>query len=222
MAEKRNYFNNTKVANSIGTLSDLSGTFAILELGKNKPNVNSYIDFTTDDLKELSSNIRLTRFDLVVMDAAYTIMKHGNSTFTPEMIANTIAGKPVKFDKNTSKKLDEITKTIEKLASIRVRIDGTDVMRAKRKINDKELFVITSNLLPVNGYYYLSKIKGESRVAFKFLSKPVLYEYAEALGRVISVPSKLLTIEGVREDNDFYVIKQELIKEIEIMKNKRI
>jgi hypothetical protein len=196
---------------------NLTQTFAISEFGKNKSNIMSYIDFSSKDLQNLDSTI--SRFDLMIMDAVYTLLINGRQSFTPEMVANVMTGKEVGRDKNTSTKFDEIVNAIERLSLIRITIDCTDVMREKGKISEKAKAVVSGYLMPVTGYYILSPVKKENKLAYKIDRKPVLYEYAESLGRVISVPSNVLAIEGVREDTAFTILKQEIIKEIETMKN---
>ena len=219
MSEQKNYFNNTKVANSMSKMIDLNQNFAISEYGHKNANMLSYINFTSKDLQEL--NCSITRFDLAVMDAIYSLQKNGKETFSIEMIANVMTGKTVKFCKSTSTKFEEIAKSIEKLSTITIKIDFTELVQNNKniKLNKKAKAIAVGELLPMNRYYIVSPITNENRVYYKLNNIPVLYEYAELLGRVISVPSHILSIEGVREDNEFTIIKQQLIKEIELMKN---
>ena len=223
---KNNYFNNSKVANSIVRMEDLSNEYNVAELGKNtrknkKSNKGrdlvSYIVFDSDDLP--INCYKLNRFDLAVMDAVYSIMVTGVQTMNIEMILNMMTGKNVKYCKETSKKFEGIIRSIEKLASIRIKINCTEIMRAKKKIKDTEEMVLTGSMLPVNGTYIISPDTKENKITYTVVNKPILYQYAEELGRIVSVPSHVLSLTGVREDLEFTIIKQQLIKEIEIMKN---
>lgn len=223
---KNNYFNNSKVANSIVRMEDLGNEYNVTELGKNTKKYNksnkgkdlvSYIVFDSDDLP--ITCYKLNRFDLAVMDAVYSIMVSGIQTMTIEMILNVMTGKNVKYCKETSKKFEGIIRSIEKLASIRIKINCTEIMRAKKKIKDTEEMVLTGSMLPVNGCYIISPDTKENKIEYTVTNKPILYQYAEELGRIISVPSHVLSLNGVREDLEFTIIKQQLIKEIEIMKN---
>ena len=218
MQEKKNYFNNTKVANCMTRFVDLTQDIYVSELGKNREDMLSRICFEANDLQDLK--FKISRFDLMVMDAAYTILVNGNSKFSLEMLANVMVGKEVSLDKNTSTKLVEIQKSINKLKRVYINIDYTAIMREKGKIKDNEKCIVNGSLMPVKTYYVTSRVKRETKVTYEVIQKPVLYEYAENLGRVISVPSHVLALPGVREDNDFIAIKQELIKEIELMRNK--
>lgn len=216
MSITRSYFNNTKVANVIMKIEDFSQDIAIMEYGKKKQDVCSYINFESNDLKELKS---ITRFDLMVMDAVYTIQTSGRNRFTLEMLANTIAGKEISLDKNTSTKLKAIKASMDKLKKIYINIDYTSIMRENGKISQDEEYIKNGSLMPITTYTLRSQVKRKTKTAYEVLDKPVLYEYAETLGRIISVPSKILTLDGVREDTDFLAIKQQLVKEIEIMRN---
>lgn len=215
--EKKNYFNNTKVANCMSRFVDLTQEIHVNEFGKNYEDLPSKVGFEANDLVDLQS--RISRFDLMVMDAAYTILVSGNERFSLEMLANVMAGKEVSYDKKTSTKLIEIQKSINKLKKIYINIDYTDIMIEKGKIRQGERFIVNGSLMPVKTYYITSHVVHQNKVLYEVIQKPVLYEYAENLGRVISVPSHILAIPGVREDTDFIAIKQELIKEIELMKS---
>lgn len=219
MGEKSNYFNNSKAANSMIKFDDLKQTFAISEFGKSRSNVVSYIDFSSKDLQNLDSTI--SRFELAVMDAVYTLLINGRQSFTPEMVANIMTGKEVGKDKSTSTKFEEIVRAIERLSLIRINIDCTDIAREKGCIDPRAKHILSGYLMPVTGYYILSQVKKNNKIAYKLDRKPVLYEYAEMMGRVIKVPSRVLAIEGVREDTLFTILKQEIVKEIETMKNNK-
>jgi hypothetical protein len=215
--EKKNYFNNTKVANCMSRFVDLTQDIYVSEFGKGKSNIPSKVCFEANELSDLQSKI--SRFDLMVMDAAYTILVNGGGKFSLEMLANVMVGKEVSFDKKTSTKLNEIQKSINKLKRIYINIDYTDLMIEKGKIKPGDKFIVNGSLMPVKTYYITSHVKHQTKVVYEIIQKPVLYEYAENLSRVISVPSHILAIPGVREDNDFIAIKQELIKEIELMRS---
>ena len=162
------------------------------------------------------------------MDAIYTLYKRGKDKFTPEMIADTIFGKEVKYSKESTSKLDQISDAINKLACIRVEINFKDVMmtidpslRLKIQAGEKSEneYIIKDQLLEIREITIKSKVKKEKKTLYLLKGKPILYEYAEQLGRIISVPTEILVLPGVREDLDFALVKQEIVKEIELMKN---
>jgi hypothetical protein len=157
----------------------------------------------------------------MVMDAIYTLFSSGKNIVSLEMVANTIACKEVSLDKGSSTKLSAIRKSILKLQGIVVSIDYTEIERAKGNIlaDANESFVIEGTLMPVTTKIRKSKVKHRNKTVYEILTKPVLYDYAEQLGRIIKVPTSVLAIDGIREDDDFLAIKQQLVKEIMIMKN---
>ena len=75
-------------------------------------------------------------------------------------------------------------------------------------------------LLPIEGVVQVSKVKKNKITKYHFIKKPILYEYAERLGRIISVPSEIMKIPNLRNTTLNITMKQEIIKTIAIMKNK--
>lgn len=215
---KHYYFNNTKIANAITTIDNFSQNLAVLEFGKDRPDVCCYINFESEDLRD---SLSITRFDVMVMDAIYTLFVSGKDIVSLEMIANTIACKEVSLDKSSSTKLRAIRKAIFKLQGIVVSIDYTEIERAKGTILDEanESCLREEALLPMTTEIRKSKVKHRNKTVYKIYKTPILYDYAEKLSRIIKVPTSVLSIDGIREDDDFLAIKQQLVKEIMIMKN---
>lgn len=212
---KNHYFNNTKVVNEIAKMEEFEQEMKVSEFGKKK-GLFSYINFEAEDIENMGP---ITRFDIMVMDAVYTLAKHGRKKFTLEMLANTIAGKEVSLDKGTSTKLASIKASMNKLKTIYVNIDYTGIMRESGKIAQDEEYIKNGSLMPITTYTLKSQVQRKTKTAYEILGTPILYEYAESLGRIVSVPSAIMTLDGIREDTDFLAIKQQLIKEIQIMKN---
>ena len=212
------YMNNTKVANVITSIDDFSQELAITEFGKDKKDICSYLNFATDDGSELKS---ITRFDLMVMDAVYALHVSGRRTFTLEMLANTIACKEVSLEKTTSSKLRNIKESMEKMRRIFVSIDYTDIKRATGEIIEDDKYILNDNLIPAAVHIVKSKVKKRNKIEYEMERTPILYRYAQDLGRIINIPTKILTLNGIREDDDFLVLKHQLIKEIAVMKNTR-
>ena len=216
---KTNYFNNTKIVNRFHTLDDLKKQIQVGELGDNKE-VFTYIDFKSSDMGLLNTTI--SQFEIVVMDAIYTLSLHGRRVFTADMVANVIAGKEVGNNKDKSTRFNDITKAIEKLLSMRIKIDFSEIARELdfKDIPDIETKV-SDYMLPLMEITIKSKVKKIDKTCYVLKNTPILYRYAEYMGRVVSVPSSLLAIPDSREDILFTILKRELIKEISLMKNKK-
>ena len=217
---ERNYFNNTKVMNKLTTVEDLIEEVKVAEFGKNKRDVVTCIDFKACDGALLSSPI--SQFEVLVMDAVYTMLLNGKGAFTPEMIANVIAGKEVGKNKEGSTRFDEIVEAIDRLSTIRAKIDFSSVAKAKGLLDAQDIDTkISGYVLPVIEVEIKSRVKKIDKVIYKLDGTPILYDYAEKIGRIVSVPSSLMSIPGAREDTLFSILKREIVKDVALMKNKK-
>ena len=216
----RNYFNNTKVVNKISKIEDLMERVHVGEFGKKKPDVVTCIDFKASDAALLSSPI--SQFEIVVMDAIYTLSISGKKAFTAEMIANVIAGKEVGKDKNKSTRFNDIVKAMERLSFIRATIDFSSMAKEKCLLNAPDIETkISGYVLPIIELRIKSRVKKIDKAIYTLDGTPILYKYAESIGRIVSVPASLLAIPGSREDILFSVLKREVIKDVALMKNKK-
>lgn len=218
-AEKEN-FNISKVAKYICTTGGLVDATNPTEL-RTMPskNIMVTIDLQKDKDVVLSSN-NLTLFDLAVMDSVYTLFKNGCASFTPEMVARIMSGN-MKGDVKPQK-AGAVTKSLRKLALIRITLDCTQEFKERgitvRK-GDKALY--TDYLLPmseiqikaVNGDVYLN--------GFSLKEVPVLYDYAERIGRIASVPTSLLDVSGINDTEDGILVRRYVIQRVEELKRAR-
>jgi hypothetical protein len=78
---------------------------------------------------------------------------------------------------------------------------------------------IDGYMLPVTSVYVKMASNGKEVVAYKLLDKPLLYKYAERLKQIITVPFELLNIKGASDTEDVTVLKNYLLRRIELMKN---
>ena len=215
----KNYFNNAKIVNKIGEIECSNPRTPVGEFGSKHPDVIAYVDFKAIDKALLDSPI--SQFDILVMDAIYTLSVNGKNTFTAEMIASVIAGKDVGQDRSSSTRFKMIEDVIERLSLIRIEIDcltspGWESLRAQ--IPDLEAYY-GDYVLPVSHLRIKSKIKKFDKKIYILKNTPVIYKYASALGRIVSVPAALLSIPGTREDVLFSILKREVIKTVALMKN---
>lgn len=215
----RNYFNNTKIINKISEIEDLMSKIQINEFGKRKSDIVTYLDFNASNKALLSEPI--SQFEVVVMDAIYTLNLNGKILFTSEMVANVIAGKEVGKDKNSSMRFKMIDEAIMRLSCIRVSIDCSENLKKYlAKVPDLEARH-NDYVLPIEFLTIKSRIKKIDKTIYHLKDVPILYLYAEAMGRIVSVPTELMSIPNTREDVLFSVLKREIVKTIAIMKNKK-
>lgn len=217
---KKENFNISKVAKYISTTGGLVDAMnpTALQTMQSK-NAIVTIDLQKDEDVTLSSK-NITLFDLAVMDSTYTLFKNGCRTFTPEMVARIMSGN-VKGDVKPQK-AGAVTKSLRKLALIRVTLDCTEeyIERGiKLRKGDRALY--TDYLLPmsevqlksVNGSVYLN--------GFELKEMPVLYEYAERIGRIASVPIGLMHVPGITDTDDGILVRRYVIQRIEELKRAR-
>lgn len=215
------YLNGTKVARFISTNQGLISDeeeISMQLITLPKKNVFVTVNLYADENLTLS-NPNITQYDLAVMDAAYTLYVSGYPSFSTEMIARVMSGN---MDQNvTPQKAGAVTRALNKLKSIRIRIDCTEEMIARKKIKKGQTAHLESYLMPLEEVEL--KLGNQKIVkGYQLLKEPVLYSYAERIGQIINVPRSLLETKGTINDTDEVVIlKRYLIKRIEAMKNEK-
>lgn len=213
------HLNNTKVINYISSTTDelFDRTLRIKTLIRK--NVSVTVDLTAGDNLYLS-NPNITQYDRAVMDSAYTLMENGASAFTPEMLVRVMCGNP---DADvTPQKVGAVTRSINKLSMIRITIDCTDELVARKKIKPGHKALLTSYLMPVREITVRSANHQAAMRGYQFLEKPVLYSYAEQVKQIISFDTRLLKNGGDLSNTDeVIIIKRYLIRRIEMLKNSR-
>jgi hypothetical protein len=217
---KIEYLNNSKVANYIVTQTDLfSSTMQLTTIPKK--NIFVTVDLTADQ-NLILSNPNITQYDLAVMDAVYTLLVNGAAAFTPEMVVRIMSGN---FDQDvTPQKSGAVTKSLHKLSLIRITIDCTTELRARKKIDKDQTAKLTSYLMPLREMDIQSANHQVIMKGYQLIEKPVLYIYAEEVRQIIDIPTKLLEITDpsgsghLSDTDDVIIIKRALIRRIELMK----
>lgn len=182
-------------------------------------NVIVTIDLQKDKDVALSSN-NITLYDLAVMDSVYTLFKNGCISFTPEMIVRIMCGN-LKADVSPQK-AGAATKSLRKLAGIRVTLDCTEEFKARNiPIKEGEKALYTHNLLAMNEIQ-IKAVNGNVRMnGFTLLEMPFLYDYAERIGRIATVPVTLLEVSEITDTDDAILVKRYVIQRVEELKRAR-
>lgn len=218
---QKEYLNISKVARYISTNQGLISENEDISLQLTTiPKKNIFVTVNLYADQNLSiSNPNITQYDLAVMDSAYTLYVSGAPAFTPEMIIRTMSGN---MNQTISPQMvGAVTRSLNKLKFIRIRIDCTDEMIARKKIKKGQTAHLESYLMPVKE---LEVKLGNQKFmhGYQFSECPVLYSYAAAIKQIIDVPRSLLETNGFLSDtDDVVVIKRYLIKRIEAMKNSK-
>ena len=129
---EKEYMNISKVAHYISANTGLVDNETSLRL-KTIPKKNVFVDVDLhkDEHLQLSSP-NVTQYDMAVLDAVYTLFVNKQSMFSPEMLLRIMSGN---FEQDASpQKIGSITRSINKLRHIDIRIDYTDEARARKLI----------------------------------------------------------------------------------------
>lgn len=211
---KKEYMNNSKVANYISSNNELlEKTIQLTTIPKK--NVFVTVDLTADK-KLFLTNSDITQYDMAVMDSVYTLYVNGVTSFSPEMVVRIMSGN---FEQDVKvHKLEEVNKSLKKLSLIRITIDCTEELLARRKIKKGKTLTLTSYLMPLREIEVQSANYKAVTKGYQLLEKPVLYTYAENVKQIMSVPTSLLET-NISDTDEAVILKRTLIKRIETMKN---
>ena len=119
-------------------------------------------------------------------------------------------------------KAGAITRSLRKLAFIRITLDCTEEYKARGiKIRAGGSALFTDYLLPMSEIQ-LKAVNGDTYLdGFSVKEVPILYDYAKRIGKIASVPTSLLDIPGVSDTDDGILVKRYLIQRIEELKRAR-
>lgn len=186
---------------------------------KNQDKIYTIASFTIPDNTDITfTNNNITPYDMAVMDAVYTIQMEGATKFTPEDIVRHMR---CDFDRCVNPQtVDAVKESVKKLRQIDMTIDCTKESIRRGIIKKNKRCVLQSYLMPVDVIEVTSGNQVEV-TGYKLLRKPALHEYAEKMGQIVSVPFELLQTDGLSDTVDILMLKKELIKRIEKMKNKK-
>ena len=220
----KQYMNNTKVARVISTKApavDSDGKTIRVAINKEE-SVFNLVDLYMDP--NLSFSHKIVPFDLAVMDAVYTILCNGEDVFSAEQIACVFTGN--EKHRATSKLLQEIQESVDKLRIISIRINCTEEVNTRRdlkKYKDKvEYLVHESYLLPVEKIELKYRANGKMIRAYHLIKKPALYTYAEMLHQIVDVTAETLNpTEKGNDTRDAVLIKRYVVKRIEQIKHRK-
>lgn len=212
--------NNSKIVHELAMIpSVIGGGECAFCCMKNK-SILTTIDLRDEENIKFSGEI--TARDIAVMDSIYTIYATGAKCFTRDQVVQVYMG-----DMNvkiTPKMRREVKKSVDKLMATIVRIDCTAEFRNRKLIDKDEKMIFNSNILYLKYlegskvYYTVNGKVSNSKVVYSFLGEeaPVLFQYAEAIGQIITIPMKLLSA-GSSTDTSVEICRY-IYKQIHYMK----
>ena len=132
---------------------------------------------------QLISRLKFTPYDREVYDGVITLYEAGNEIVTPSMVYRAMNGL-TETEYIKSEAILKIKESIDKSRFIKTVIDYTDEAKMYNHTVDKttyEGYLLACNKITVEA-------GGTKQEAYKLLDKPILYEYAQISGQIISVP----------------------------------
>lgn len=185
------------------------------EKSKEVKTVSTYYAIDYNNLEGVTMKTPLTPDQTTLYNAIDSEFKAGNNIVTTAQIYKTMLG----GDSSATlpqKKREEIVKTIDRLASIRVSVDNSEY--AKRK--GKNTFISArTNLLSIDQLEEKRLINGKlEKDLWIIKERPLLSRYAESIGQIRDIPMKLMrTGTGVV----YTPLRDHLLAQILYMQNQR-
>ena len=181
------------------------------------------LDLTAPELKGTEN---VTEYDKSVHNMSVSIGRaNEHGFFTAKQVATALLYGDNPSNSNPSKQqIGAVTKSIEKLALIRLTIDWTEHIRLNNKgdIPEGDSFKVTDYMLPVRKY--TATIGGQKVEGYQFIDRDnytPLHQYATSVGQIGQHPVKMLNI-PINLDQQKIVIRDFLLEEIAHIKNSKI
>lgn len=181
------------------------------------------VDLTAPVLKGTEN---VTEYDKSIHNMSVSIGKaNEHGFFTAKQVATALLYGDNPSNSNPSKQqIGAVTKSIEKLALIRLTIDWTEHIRLNNKgdIPEGDSFKVTDYMLPVRKY--TATIGGQKVEGYQFIDRDnytPLHQYATSVGQIGQHPVKMLNI-PINLDQQKIVIRDFLLEEIAHIKNSKI
>lgn len=213
---------NSIVSNSL-TKGILNRGVVKLDASRNHNGKYKVYAAITLDPNKYAVDGKFTPFDRRVFNGVCSLYAAGNAVFTADMVARAMNGLS-ESEKISSGQVSAVTKSLNKLRDIDIKIDATEEFK-KRHIIDKDADTkITYEAKCLEARKVTVKTGGKEKTAYQPLSKPVLYEYSERINQIISIKPGLLEVkdetgERIRNTDSFTTIREFLLMRIEHMKS---
>ena len=175
------------------------------------------LNYDDSNIQIYDKDRRFTPYDRTVHNAVCSLFEAGNTNFTPEQVYRAMNG----LDDQqyvSPQSVGAITRSLDKQRQIYAKVDYTNEAKAYRK--DVRSCIVEDHILSAKKITL--EAGGHKVTGYKLNNKPILYEYAQLTGQVLTVPSKLLnTKDVIRSTEDVIIIREYLIRRIEVMKKNK-
>ena len=175
------------------------------------------LNYDDSNIQIYDKDRRFTPYDRTVHNAVCSLFEAGNTNFTPEQVYRAMNG----LDDQqyvSPQSVGAITRSLDKQRRIYAKVDYTNEAKAYRK--DVRSCIVEDHILSAKKITL--EAGGHKVTGYKLNNKPILYEYAQLTGQILTVPSKLLnTKDVIRSTKDVIIIREYLIRRIEVMKKNK-
>lgn len=205
---------NNKLANNLTKDFLGMGELALTVIkGKNEVFTTVTMNYDDEGIKIYAKN-GFSPYDRCILNSICTLYEAGNKEFIPSMVYRCM-NNLTNTEYISPQAVGAVTKSIDKMSTMVCKIDWTNEAK-KRGINiDNGL--LHGSLIAIKKLTVTTG--GKTVEAYTLLDKPILYGYAQATKQVITVPIKLLqTKEAIRSTENVIVIREYLLRRIEVMK----
>lgn len=155
----------------------------------------SYILTIDNDMQEKIENLKISYFDLVMIDTISTIYKNSkdieDKLISNFFIHNVLNNSNIKKEMILQHKdLTYISNSIDKLVSTKIKIED-------KTNKDKEYF-FKEHLLEIKSFGFKEYDKNFT-IYYRLLSKPILLSYAESKNQILEIDRKFFDLKSSHE-----------------------
>lgn len=211
---------NNKMMNKLSNGELKEGLTDLLVIDRPRKEVVTPISLNYDDenIQIVNKDKRFTPYDRTVHNSICSIFEAGNGTFTPDQVYRCMNGLN-NTEKVSPQAIGAVTKSIDKTRRMYTKIEvekeakeyGLDKIKMEDHILSARKITLEAGGHEVVGYKF----------NYSNNSKPIIYEYAQMTRQVLTIPRELLnTKDVIRSTTEVTIIREYLIRRIEVMKRK--
>lgn len=176
---------------------------------------------------ELFGRQEFTEYDRSVYNSVISLYVYGspNHVVTPAEVYRAMVN-GTNTETPSSSQLKAVAESLDKMQRLFVKIDCTEEIRSRGvKLDENEVDSCKMTSYALSMTRLSIRAGGRKVTAYKILSEPILYHYAQMTGQVVTIPANLLEIraeDGSRPYNteQRIVIRDYLLRRISAMKGK--
>jgi hypothetical protein len=208
-AMKYQYIENTLLGSKLIETEATEGKVEVEPLRGESRHVKTSLEILENARRE-----PVTMYDSIVASACYTLYEHGEDKFSANKLHEIMTGGG---KRPTPAQLEDIRTSIRKMMGMRVRIDITDEMRARKGRSGKA--VLETYLMPVE---ILDETYGNQETTiYHLLQCPPLCEYAKCINQVISYDPDQLSWDDLKQTRDTLQIRYIVLRKVMMAYNSK-